>query len=363
MVFLYGPASSGKDQLVMCCQSFFGKPQEAINLEGGVSTIKAQVREFAQFSNLISHLSEYKNGDPKLDGVLKGLWDRRGYKRGTLDSHVGTESIPILSSVFTTGNFYPDQEALITRYAVEEMTYNTFDSQAVKRFEDLEDITNRGLSSLGDDLLKYRPLFRDQFQKKYRMFKQGFSERVPEAHSRMIGNMSVLGATFHILKDEINFPFDHNSLTEHLVAITQQQMRKLASSSVITRWWDCFLAAMQGNRIERLQVDRDFDIKNGYLYFNFTNAYNRIQLQWYSRFRENAPGKMKLADDLKKDPCFHDNLTSTRIGDSNTSAMVIRLADVAVHEELQNATEWQKNEHTLFEKKKEDDPTQQDMPF
>src|SRR5690554_2771013 len=73
MLFLYGPASSGKDQLVECCQSFFGRPQTAINLEGGVSTIKAQIREFAQFSNIISHLSEYKPGNPQLDGVLKGL--------------------------------------------------------------------------------------------------------------------------------------------------------------------------------------------------------------------------------------------------------------------------------------------------
>ncbi|MCH8491386.1 MAG: hypothetical protein LAT81_15870, partial [Oceanicaulis sp.] len=109
MLFLYGPASSGKDQLANCVQSFFGDPQEAINLEGGVSTIKAQVREFAQFSNMISQLSEYNPGDAKLDGVLKGLWDRRGYKRGNIDSHVGTDSIPILSSVIMTGNYTPDQ--------------------------------------------------------------------------------------------------------------------------------------------------------------------------------------------------------------------------------------------------------------
>src|SRR5690606_21695100 len=46
MLFLFGPASSGKELLADCCQSFFGHPQTAINLEGGVSTIKAQVREF-----------------------------------------------------------------------------------------------------------------------------------------------------------------------------------------------------------------------------------------------------------------------------------------------------------------------------
>jgi hypothetical protein len=365
MLFLYGPASSGKDQMAECCQSFFGFPQEAINLEGGVSTIKAQVREFAQFSNLISHLSEYHRGDPKLDGVLKGLWDRRGYKRGTLDSHVGTESIPILSSVLMTGNDYPDNEALITRFIPEEMITNQFDEGAVKRFEELEDITKQGISSLGDDLLKYRPMVKMNFQRKFRMFKQGISDRLPEAKSRMIGNISVLGSFFHLLKDHVNFPFDHQMMTDHMVKITNQQMRKLASSSVITRWWDCFLAAMRGHRMDRLQVERDFEIKNGYLYFNFTNAYNRVQLQWFQQYRDNAPGKMKLADDLRKDPAYVEDKKSERIGESNTSAMVINLNEVSIQEELQNAMEWQKNEKTLFDgtPKEKKDEDQTDMPF
>ena len=53
MMFLFGPASSGKDQLADVCQSFFGKPQTAINLEGGVSTMKANVRELSKFIPLL----------------------------------------------------------------------------------------------------------------------------------------------------------------------------------------------------------------------------------------------------------------------------------------------------------------------
>ena len=40
ILFLYGAGSSGKDQLAESCQSFFGIPQTAINLEGGASTLK-----------------------------------------------------------------------------------------------------------------------------------------------------------------------------------------------------------------------------------------------------------------------------------------------------------------------------------
>ena len=115
ILFLYGPGSSGKDQLAECCQSFFGIPQSAINLEGGASTLKGQIRKFAQFTNIICHLSEYKRGDSKLEGTIKGFWDRRGYEFGTIESKVSTDTVPILSSTLLTGNEYPESEALISR--------------------------------------------------------------------------------------------------------------------------------------------------------------------------------------------------------------------------------------------------------
>ena len=130
LLFLYGPASTGKDNLCEAVQSLMGIPQTAIQLEGGASTIKAQIREFSQFSNGISQLSEYKRGNPQIDGVLKGLWDRRGYKRGTIESPVATEEVPILSATILTGNDCPDAEALITRLLWEEMKQQEFDDEA-----------------------------------------------------------------------------------------------------------------------------------------------------------------------------------------------------------------------------------------
>lgn len=367
LLFLYGPPSSGKDQLLMCCQSFFGVPQEALNLEGGASTVKSKVREFAQFANIIGHLSEYKQGDAQLDGVLKALWDRVGYKRANWDSQVATDSVPIRSSCAITGNEYPSQPALISRIIPEEMIYNTFNPEEVAMYEELGDITSQGVSSLGDELLQFRSHFVKNFKKKYSAYKQGFQERMPTADSRMISNISVLGGTFHLLKDELNFPFDHNQLIDHFTDITKQQLRKLASSSVITRWWDCFLASMRGHKLDRLQLDRDLDIKNGYLYFNFTNAYNRVSIQWSRQYQELAPGKFSLAADLRKEPAFVKD-AGQRIGESNTSCMIITLKEIAIHEELYNAVEWQRNEHTLFHKESSGDGNtqetkQKDMPF
>lgn len=349
ILFLYGPPSTGKDQLAEICQSFYGIPQTAINLEGGVSTIKAQVREFAQFCNSMSHLSEYKRGDPKLDGVLKGLWDRRGYKRGNIESHVGTESIPILSSVILTGNDYPDAEALITRLIPNEMTKNTFNELEVKEFEKLREMTKGGISSYTKEILQHRELFIKNFEQKYKMFKSSFREVVPEAKSRMISNIAVLGATYEVFKDVLQIPFSFIEMTDHFVKITKKQSRRLESASIINKFWDTYLAALRGPITDRLQVGVDLKIEGESLFFNFTNTFNKIQTQWFKQHRESAPGKGDLKDKLKKENCFvtyHERGVRMASGKacSPTSAFEINLSTLSLRDEILNAIEYQQSQ-------------------
>src|SRR5690606_32983180 len=116
------------------------------NLGQNLSTGKAQMREFAQFSNSIGILNEYKGNIPGVDDMLKGLWDRQGYKRGTLDSKVATEEVPILSSVLMTGNYYPTNEIVVSRIIAEEMTKDTFNQEEKRKFEELEDAIKIGAS-------------------------------------------------------------------------------------------------------------------------------------------------------------------------------------------------------------------------
>ena len=360
--YLYGPASTGKDQLAEICQSFFGTPQTAINLEGGVSTVKAQVREFAQFVNSMSHLSEYKRGDPKLDGILKGLWDRRGYKRGNIESHVGTESIPILSSVILTGNDYPDNEALITRVLWNEMTKNTFNDEEVKNFEELRDMTKGGISSFTNSILEHRSTFKDNFQKKYRMFKETFQERMPEAKSRMISNVSILGATYSIFQNILDFPFSFVQMQEHFVNCTEKQIRKLNSASIVNKWWDCYLSALLGHKDDRLQVGVDLKIEQRRLFFNFTNVYNKIQRQWWTQFHETMPGKSTMKDQLKKESSFITaHAKGIRMDEGrdaiNTSAYEVDLTKINLEDELFNAIQYQLEEGTLFHKEIESPAT------
>lgn len=375
IVFLYGPPGSGKDQLISCCQSFFGDPQEGINLEGGASTIKAKLRELAQFSNLISHLSEYRRGDKSQDGILKGMWDRRGYKRGTLDSHVSSESIPVLSSVFLTGNDYPDDDALITRLIWEEMTKSDFSPEDKQNFEKLQDMVQRGVSHLTVEILKHRQVWVDNFKRKFREVNSALSKELDleDSTSRITSNMSVLATTYELMKDHLQFPFGYQDIRAHFTEIGAFQVRKLNTASVYVKWWDCFLSACR-TRQEPLRVGVDYDIRDGRLYFNFTNAYNRVSQQWYRMYYESAPGKSKMSDTLRDSTELDlQQLASFRFGEgSRTSAWNVKLQATGVKGELEESIEWQRNQlgaistpspATPNDEKSGDSPTGDELPF
>jgi hypothetical protein len=348
MVFLYGPPSTGKDQLIECCQSFFGDPQTAINLEGGASTAKAQLRELAQFCNLISHLSEYKRGDFKLDGMLKGMWDRVGYKRGTIESHVSTDSIPISSSVFLTGNDYPDQDSLISRLVWEEMNKTDFDITDMKHYETLKDMYQSGVSHLTVEILKHRAHFENSFKEIYsRVSKELRNELSPICNSpRIMGNLSVLAATYEIMKDRMQFPFAWSDILKHFKGIVETQVRKLNTASIQNKWWDCFLSVVRTKQ-EPLRLGVDFNITDNRIYFNWTNTYNRVAPQWYKQYYETAPSKGKIRDMIVEDK--HLSLTkhaSHRFAGStgsHTSAWSVSLSGTGIQDEMMEACDWQKS--------------------
>lgn len=382
ILFFYGPGSSGKDELAAIVQSFVGVPQVAINLEGNVSTIKAQVREFAQFRNGISQLSEYKTGNPQLDGMLKALWDRRGYKRGNLESHVGTESIPIESSAILTGNQFPNEEPLILRLIWNEMTKNEFNQDEMKVFDELRDMREKGVSGYSDMLFEYRPYFIENFEKQQRSWKGILQELFPEAKSRIISNLSILASVYSMFKDIIKFPFTQDEMIEHFGKGIDQQIRKINSASILNRFWDCFVASLRGPKESRLQVNYIVSVKGNNLYMNWSHTYNKIQMEWITRYRELAPAKSLLKEQIEKSGAFIEDLKVWSFDEgrdaNRTSAIVINLDGLSkeLKSDIVNSIVYQMNEGSLWDGQNKDrtksaagtepiitDNPQTDLPF
>lgn len=339
ILFYFGPASTGKDNICEAIQSFVGQPQTAIQLEGSASTIKAQIREFAQFSNGISQLSEYKRGNPQVDGIIKGLWDRRGYKRGSIESKVAVDEVPIISSTLLTGNDSPDAEALITRLIWEEMKVQEFSEEAKAAYNKLKDMCRRGVSGISDWLLHKRAVFQEHFLEVYREKKRLLSEReaIKGVPVRMIDNLAVLYAVYGIFEREGIFPFWQEDMERHFDALIENQRRKIESDSVYQRFWDCFMVCMRLTQGERLQVDTNLRAEGGRIYFNFSTAYSIVQRQWFVQYREQAPGKSEMRRQLREDSSYMGEEKSIRINtniNSPTSAMVIDIGKLRIREEL-----------------------------
>ena len=339
ILFYFGPASTGKDNICEAIQSFVGQPQTAIQLEGSASTIKAQIREFAQFSNGISQLSEYKRGNPQVDGIIKGLWDRRGYKRGSIESRVAVDEVPIISSTLLTGNDSPDAEALITRLIWEEMKVQEFSEEAKAAYNKLKDMCRRGVSGISDWLLHKRAVFQEHFLEVYREKKRLLSEReaIKGVPVRMIDNLAVLYAVYGIFEREGIFPFWQEDMERHFDSLIENQRRKIESDSVYQRFWDCFMACMRLTQGERLQVDTNLRAEGGRIYFNFSTAYSIVQRQWFVQYREQAPGKSEMRRQLREDSSYMGEEKSIRINtniNSPTSAMVIDIGKLRIREEL-----------------------------
>ncbi len=356
ILFMYGPGSSGKDGLIRCIQSFAGIQQSAISLEGDVSTAKGQIRKFAQFRNSFVHLSEYYQGNGKLDGMLKGMWDRIGYEKGNIESAVSTESVDIESSVLLSGNQFPNKEALITRMVWNEMTKTQFTEDEMKEYDELNDMTNKGVSGYSYELLKYRNLFEEEYSKKYRIWKALLQEKFKEPKARIIGNLAVLATTFQLIRDntEFVFPFSQDDMLNHFGKEIKNQMIKMNTASIIIRFWHCFISALRGNVNDRIQVGYIVNIEGNILYFNWTQVYTQISKQWFLQYREACPALATLKDEIEKAGLITENKKTHSFDKgreaNRTSAVGINLSVLPeeTREDIIGYILFQKNEGTIF---------------
>lgn len=344
ILFLQGIPSTGKDQLAICCQSFFGEHQASINVEAGVSTVKAHIREFAQFTNSICQFSEYKSGDKQLDGILKGIWDRNGYKRGTIESNVATDTVPILSSLLLTGNQTPDDEALITRLIWLEMNKNDFSEEEKKNYNELKELTQNGISSYTNSLIQYRELYSVNFKELYQKNKSNIDKEFSKLESRFSTNYAILLTTYEILSGKINFPFTYDEVFKLIIELIENQRSKLSSIGISEKWWNCFTIAIQTtNQDNKINRDKDFKLEGGNLYFNFSNIHNKLQRIWAIQYRELAPNTKSVQNAIKKEKSFKNSVGSLRIGENNTSAYHFNINELAIKNELSDNLNYYSN--------------------
>jgi hypothetical protein len=326
LLFLYGAAGSGKDQLIRACQHLCGKPQPEIILSGP-STDKGQVRMLAEFVNISLNLAEFKGGMRREQfEFLKAIWGRVAYRRGNLLGRYTTESVPIRSTVFVSGNDYPNQDdALMTRLIVEEMHKDKFSTEEREQFVVLKRMMEKGYSGILADILKHRQEFERTWYDEHYITAQsimGEALREKNIDGRMQTNLAILLSTFLFFEKKLQWPFGRGEFILHLVKVITKQQEKRQSGSEVSNWWTCFISAV---RQHQLKENINFRIEDGRIMFFWDEVHTVYMRQHREIFNEPGRNSSTMKGKLEHHACWNAHLPSCRIGKRKSSAYAFHM--------------------------------------
>lgn len=305
ILFLYGQGGTGKDELGRMVMSLTGVPQMPISLEAEISTQKATMRMLAKFRNGIMMFSEYKRGNQKQDGALKGIYDNIGYSIGTIESKFSTDYIPVESGLILTGNEFPESEPLLQRLIWTQMDKNVFTQEEKKHMELHKIHLSNGMSEYAIVFLQHRKLVEEKFLDKYNEWSAILTKIFPDVKVRIVNNLSVIAAIYDIFSNIVQFPFNKFEMIDNFKIGVEQQMKRINSTSVLAKFWECFISCFRGNVNDRIQAHKVVNIEGSSLYIQWTHVFSKIQIQWYLIHKEAAPRKDVIMEEIKKIPnCY-----------------------------------------------------------
>lgn len=321
MPFSYGKRGSGKGTMIQSLTRLWGEKQDQIML-GGATTVVGFMRKMAQFSNAMVWLDEYKNSlNPKVIESIKNLYDRIGYERGKKDNAFTTESTPILSAVFLSGQEMPTIEpALFTRTFLLTFNETKRTEEARKKFRELQVMEEIGLSHLSVNMLAYRNDFEAQYQENYENELRELAKDVnnSDVDERLLGNYSMLLATARLLEKFGLLFFSFNDFKNVCIENLMHQYFILKGSDDTSKFWQ---VVEQLVGVFTLRENEHYKLANGYLYIFIQDVYHHYVKAMNDRREVNILDKPTLENYLKSDAKSFVAKKKMSIGQKYSGAM------------------------------------------
>lgn len=319
LLCLFGPPGAGKGQMAESLMCMFGEKQDQIML-GGASTVVGFMRKFAQLSNAIVWLDEYKNNLPfKFIESFKNIYDGKGYERGKMTNDFSTESTPIRSSCILSGQDMPTIEpALFMRVILLSFEEGKFSEKQRSSFQRLKDLEAPGLSYITSDILRHRDHVEQNFKQVYHsIFRQSLQEITSaEVDDRMIVNTSLLLSFMHLFKDRLQFPFGYNEAKSFLIDNTIYQHNILQGNSDIAKFWQVVESLFHQDII---QEGKDFVLEHGYIFLRLMQVHPHYLKEMRQRGDANALAKPTIEHYLKLDKSVFIEYVRKRFPDGSNN--------------------------------------------
>ena len=285
---LFGPMSTGKTALADVLTAFFTKKRGA-NFNN--ATLASVSDEVGSAANAVVAFHEYKNSiDDKIIEFLKGLWDLIGRTRMSLNNDGQKEMTAVDSGVIITGQEMPTKDpALFSRCIFLAFSKSHFTPEETADFNKLEEMRKSGFTHLTLELLKYRPKMVAEYEQAFTDAKRELQEglRNTEQTDRIVKNWSVLLAVYNVLKDELNFGFDHDALTDFIKQSVKRQMISVKTTDELASFWNTLQYLFTENQLfpeghfdvdyTRHVLGIDYDVPHPVLYIRKSGIIEKYQ--------------------------------------------------------------------------------------
>ncbi len=221
-------------------------------------------RVASQIRNVITYYKEYKKDAPDfVDEYFKAGYD--GVSR-TIAKGAGKETMTftIESSGLIDSNFLPTNDlAVFDRMIILDFEKSNFTREETKAFEELRNHKEIGLVQITRELLNYRDLFESNFKDAYYFilddlkYNKGLKDKI--RRERMIKHIALILTPFHILKNEIEFPFDSETLENILFTHAEVQLEKLYQFKATNMFWQALAMYKNDGKVSEYKCKKDKD--------------------------------------------------------------------------------------------------------
>lgn len=312
LMYLRGPAQSGKSSIARAITSMFGHEQDEISLKSP-NTVKSLQRLLAQMSNAVLWLDEYHNDlRPDVQGMLQSVYDRAGYEKAAMTMGNETVSNVIKSTLLLTSNYTPQDGIFFSRCILVQVDNKERSQTQKEAFEKLRHHQQHNLSCVTTELLQHRPLVTNRFRATQRMMFKRLRQLLPDTNSvkdRTLNNMASIMAPGYILAQagkikimELPGSSMLDTMMNIAVHYIKAQVEVTQQKSDLMIWFE-FMQNFHDNGRLRNNYDYKFNGK-GQISLRVQRVHPNFAKEYYQVYHKSPVDRMEIIELMKAHPAF-----------------------------------------------------------
>lgn len=241
----FGERSSGKSKWAESICAVFYTKRAAFNLNSG--TDFAFFSYMQRFINCPSNLNEFdeKVIKPEWFQSIKGAFDGESRQRGSIGSKNRVEIMKIRSTLILIGQYLctMDDNSIVSRSIIEGFNEKEHTDADKQEYDKLKRLEEKGLSSILTDILKLRPIIKEQYRNTFNSFLQKWRTNTAlgeVGNIRIMQNWCHLYTGWHLISSHLKLPIVNTKFEKYCLEKAMQWSKFIRSSDTLSEFWNTF---------------------------------------------------------------------------------------------------------------------------